>query len=405
MDVFLARQPIFDTDNRIFGYEILYRDGETNAFSPDADQDFASGNALTRCFLNFGLSALTNSTRAFVNFTSEFLKNGIATIFPKEQLVVEILETVHITDEILDACHRLREAGYLLAIDDFTYQPGYDRLIEMADIIKVDFKISPPDEQAELVRRYARPGLAFLAEKVETDEEHARALSLGYSYFQGYFYARPEMSRTKKILPYSQTRRRLMRLLSESEPDFNLIGTLIESDLSFSYEVLRLANSAYYGLRRPITSVRRAVVTLGLEELKKWMYITFISGVDDGKPGEIVLTSMTRSRFMENLAVRSGHAEMKYTAMTVGMFSLLDVLLDRPMAEAIADMNFPPQVARVLCGGAGDGFLAVCYQIALSYEQGLWPEAVRLAGDLGIPSETLQTSYMDALRWVKEIYQ
>ena len=405
MDVFLARQPIFDRNNRIFGYEILYRDGTKNAFSPEADQDFASGNALTRCFLNFGLSSLTNGTRAFVNFTSEFLKNDIATIFPKEQLVVEILETVKVDDGIIAACTALKNAGYTLAIDDFTVQPGYDRLIPLADIIKVDFKQSPPDEQRAIVRRYARNGLRFLAEKVETIEEHRRALAVGYDYFQGYFYARPEMNRTKKILPFAHTRQMLMQCLNEPTPDFDEITRLIESDLAFSYEILRLVNSAYFAQRIPVTSVRRAVVMLGLEELRKWMYIIFLTDVEKGKPSEIVLTSMVRGRFMENLAGSAGRPGFRHTAMTVGMFSLLDVLLECSMEEAIESMNFSDEVRHVLCGNTTEGFLAQCYQTVLSYEQGLWAKAVEMAECMGISADMLQSAYMDALQWVKQVYQ
>lgn len=170
MDVFLATQPIFDAENRVFGYEILYRENETNTFSEETDADFASGNTLVRCFMDFGLPTLTNNTRAFVNFTTEFIKNEVATLFPKDQLVVEILETVEITGEILDACRKLKAHGYLLAIDDFVYQPGYEKLLPLVDIIKVDFKQSGPAEQAEIIRKYGRPGLSFLAEKVETQE-------------------------------------------------------------------------------------------------------------------------------------------------------------------------------------------------------------------------------------------
>lgn len=405
MDVFLARQPIFDKGNRIFGYEILYRDGTANAFSADADQDFASGNALTRCFLNFGMDSLTNGTRAFVNFTSEFLKNDIATIFPKEQLVVEILETVQVDDSIIAACTALKDAGYTLAIDDFTVQPGYDRLIPLADIIKVDFKQSPPDEQRDIVRRYRREGLHFLAEKVETDEEHRRALDVGYDYFQGYFYARPEMNHTKKILPFAHTRQMLMQCINEPEPNYDEITHLIESDLAFSYEILRLVNSAYFAQRMPVTSVRRAVVMLGIQELRKWMYIIFLTDVEKGKPSEIVLTSMVRGRFMENLTGSAGRADMRHTAMTIGMFSLLDVLLECSMDNAIAGMNFSDPVRDVLCGKATEGFLAQCYQAVLSYEQGLWGKAVEIAGKFGVSADVLQSSYMDALRWVKQVYQ
>lgn len=405
MDVFLATQPIFDRNNRVFGYEILYRENEENRFSPETDADFASGNALVRCFLDFGLSTLTNNTCAFVNFTAEFIKNEIATIFPKEQLVIEILESVAITPEVLDACRRLKKRGYLLAIDDFEFQPGYDELIPLMDIIKVDFRQSDEEEQAEIIKKFKRPGLHFLAEKVETKEERDRAREQGYDYFQGYFYAKPSVNRTKQLLPYSPSRMRLLELLNQEEPDFGQIVRLVETDLAFSYQLLRLINSAFYAPRRAITSIPLAVSALGTEELRKWLYITFISGMRDDKPGELVRASLFRGKFMEKLAEKTGRVEEKSIMLTVGMFSLLDVLLDCPMSEAIRDMHFPREIENVLLGVTEDSFLSDCYEITIYYRQGLWQEAIEKAKQIGIAPHVLQNAYSYALRWVDLYYK
>lgn len=405
MDVFLATQPIFDTENRVFGYEILYRENEQNAFSEGADADFASGNALVRCFLDFGLSTLTNNTHAFVNFTAEFLKNEVATLFPKDQLVIEILENVEVTEEILNACRRLKARGYLLAIDDFVYQSGYEDLLPLVDIIKVDFKQSGPAQQAEIVRKYKRRGLSFLAEKVETQEERDRALGQGYSYFQGYFYARPSVNRTKKLKPYSQTRMRLINMLYEPEPDLRQIAGLIETDIAFSYEILRLVNSAYYSPATPIKSVSFAISVLGIEELRKWLYIVFISGLQENKPGELIRASLLRGKFMENLAEAAGRPDRKSTMMTIGMFSLLDVLLDRPMQEALEGICFPEEVKSVLIGSGGENFLQCCGEVAVCYEHGIWQEALQKAMRLGITSQMLQQAYTDAVKWMETFYR
>lgn len=404
MDVFLATQPIFDRNNHVFGYEVLYRENEQNAFKPGTDPEFASGNTLVRCFFDFGLSALTNNTRAFVNFTAEFLKNDIATLFPNDQLIVEILETVTITREVLDACRRLKKRGYFLALDDFSYQPGYDQLIALADIIKVDFRQSSEAEQAKIVRKFKRPGLRFLAEKVETKEERDRARKQGYDYFQGYFYAKPTISRTKKLSPNSQHRIRILDLLNKTEPDFRQVAGLVEADLAFSYQVLRLVNSAFYAPAKAVTSIQLAISMLGVEELRKWLYITFISGLQDNKPGELVRMSLVRGKFMEKLAEQTGHAEEKDTMMMVGMFSMLDVLLDCPMSKAIQDMHFPSEVEMTLLGMDGDTFLGRYYEIILYYGQGLWQEAMQKAQLMGITPHMLTGSYEYALKWLDTFY-
>lgn len=405
MDVFLATQPIFDRNNQVFGYEILYRENEKNRFSEETDADFASGNALVRCFLDFGLPTLTNNTCAFVNFTAEFIKNEIATIFPKEQLVIEILESVKITPEVLDACYRLKKRGYLLAIDDFVYQPGYDQLIPLTDIIKVDFRQSSEAEQAKIIQKFKRPGLHFLAEKVETKEERDRAREQGYDYFQGYFYAKPAVNRTKQLSPYSPSHVRLFELLNQPEPEFSQIIRLVENDLAFSYQLLRLINSAFYAPRQAITSIPLAISALGIEELRKWLYITFISGLRDDKPGELVRASLLRGKFMEKLAEKSGHPEEKSIMLTVGMFSLLDVLLDCPMSEAIRDMHFPHEIKNVLLGVTEESFLSRCYEITIYYRQGLWQEAMQQAEQIGITPAMLRNAYQYALRWVELYYK
>lgn len=404
MDIFLATQPIFDQQNRVFGYEVLYRENERNAFPEGKNPNSASGSALAQCFLDFGLPTLTHNTRAFINFPSELLQNEVATIFPKDELVIEILETVEITPQIIEACRRLKSLGYLLAIDDFTYRPGYESLIPLVDIIKVDFKLSPPAEQKAIVQRYKRKGLWFLAEKVETEEEHIRAIKQGYTYFQGYFYARPSISHTRKLSPYSQTRMRLIRLLHESIPDLRKIAELIESDVAFSYQILKLVNSAYYSPRSPITSIPLAVSAIGIEELRKWLYVTFISGLKEDKPSELVRISMQRGKFMEIIGNATGHGNMKRMMMTIGMFSLLDVLLECPMAEAIRDMHFPPEVEDVLTGSADSGFLYACYKLMLCYDQGLWKQAIEFGGEIGVTPRLLQKAYLDALTWVKHFY-
>lgn len=402
MDVFIARQPILELSGNVFGYEILYRDSEKNQFS-ETDADFASGNTLTRCFIDFGISELTNGKKAFVNFTGEFLKNNIATIFPSDVIVIEILENIKITEDILLSCRVLKSLGYTLAIDDFTFQPGYDELIKLADIIKIDFRATPQAEIRNIIQRHRRKGLSFLAEKVETHEEYNAAVKMGFTYFQGYYFAQPEINKKKKLIAYKENRLRLMTLLNSENAEFEDIAKLIEGDLAFSYEILKLVNSAYYGRVNKLKSIRFALVLLGIHEIKKWLYLAFISDLRHDQPEEIITISMLRGKFMENLADCANKKQLASEMLTVGMFSTIDLLLNKPMQEALEEMHFSDSIKDVLSGRDSTGFTAQCFNIVLKYEQGDWDDAANAAGALNITVLDLNAAYVDSIKWIQSL--
>lgn len=402
MDVFIARQPVLDLNGYVFGYEILYRDSEANHFS-ESDADFASGNTLTRCFIDFGISELTNGKKAFINFTGEFLKNNIATIFPSDVIIIEILENIEITEDILLSCKVLKSLGYTLAIDDFTFQPGYDELIKLADIIKIDFRATPQEEIKKIIRKYWRPGLSFLAEKVETRNEYYAAVKMGFKYFQGYYFAQPEINKKKKFIAYKENRFRLMTLLNSENAEFEDIAKLIEGDLSFSYEILKLVNSAYYGRINQLKSIRFALVMLGMNEIKKWLYLAFISDLRNDQPEEIINISMLRGKFLENLAVYANKKQIASEMLTVGMFSTIDLLLNKPMQEALEEMHFSDSIRNVLSGKDTTGFTAQCFNIALKYEQGEWDDAASAAAPLNITVLDLNAAYVDSIKWIQSL--
>lgn len=398
MEAFLARQPIFDQHDHVAAYEILYRDSEKNCYQAE-DPDAASGRSLLRSFVDFGIQDLTANKHAFINFTDKFIKNGVATIFPSDYLVIEILESVKIDEEIVDCCRSLHDRGYHLALDDFTYSPEYEALLPAIDILKIDFRVTPPNDRANIVKKLRHPGLTFLAEKVETQKEYHEALSMGYQLFQGYYFAKPEVGRCRKITPLSESRMELIRVINQKDAPLEQIIPMIESDLSFSYQILRLVNSAYYSRREYITSIRQAVIYLGTDEIKKWLYVAAVSDIrESGVPEEICLASLLRSKFLENLALFSGHQKEAPVLLTVGMFSFLDVLLNMPMEKALKEMNFSEEIQRVLTG-RNTGFLGTCLRIEELYEHCCWGMAVKLGGSVGITPEMMRRAYFDAVKW------
>lgn len=397
MDVFIARQPIFDINKNVYGYEILYREGQNNCF-PSVDGEIATSSVITRCFIDFGISDLTNNKKAFINFTGELLKNNIATIFPKEYLVIEILESVKIDSSIIEACRELKRQGYTIAIDDFKFQTGYEELIKIVDIIKVDFMLSSKKERKEIVSKYKREGLAFLAEKVETYEDYKSAIKMGYTYFQGYYFSKPEITSKKKIIPGRESYIKLINALNDENPDFKKLALIIERDLAFSYEILRLVNNAYYYRGSRIKSISHALVTLGIDELKKWVYLTIIRDFKQDKPEEIINICIIRGRFMRNIALIAQRNDCASEMMTIGMFSMIDLLMDKSMEEALEEINFSDTIKTVLTNKITEGFISDSYKIALKYERGEWDGIGALAGNIGIPIEKLNNAYIDAIR-------
>lgn len=399
----MARQPIFNRFKEVYGYEILYRNGKNADFS-ESDGEYASGSVLTRCFLDFGVNELTGNKKAFINFTGQLLNSDIATIFPRKYLVIEILETVNISEEILKNCKKLKELGYTLAIDDFEYRQGYEELLKLVDIVKVDFIKSNREERQSIVQKFKRKGLVFLAEKVETQEDYRQALNLGFQYFQGYYFSKPEITSRQKIIPFPKHTLDLIQMLNEPQPDFLKISSLIEKDLSFSYDILKLVNSVYYGYKTKITSIRHAVSALGITELKKWVYLSALRDVKADKPEELVRICMIRGQFMANMALKSRKQEIAFQLLTIGMFSLIDLLTGKEMEKVLDELNFMENIKLVLLNRQNDSFQGICYNIALCYEQGLWNEVEKSAVKASLSTGQLNESYVSAVKEVERLY-
>lgn len=402
MNVFLARQPILDKKSDVFGYELLYREGNDTC-NLSRDGDYASSCVLTSCFIDFGVEEITDNRKAFINFTEELLFNDIAGLFPTKYLVIEILEDVEITQEIVNRCRELKKKGYILAIDDIIWDRDYGDLINIVDIIKVDFLATSKDEQALIIRKYTRDGLIFLAEKVETETDYRFALDLGYSLFQGYYFAKPEVGSRKKIVPFKESHIKLIRYLNSNNKDFNKLSKIIEHDVSFSYEILHLVNSAHFGIKNKITSIKHAVVTLGFNELKKWLYLAIIRDIRQDKPSELVNICMLRAKFMENIAVRTEKQHLASEMMTIGMFSMIDILTNKDMKEILDEMNFSDNIKSILLKETTKGFMAESLNIVINYEKGKWDSIEEYASNINISISELNKSYLDAVKWLNKI--
>jgi c-di-GMP-related signal transduction protein len=402
MDVFIARQPILDRQRQLCAYELLFRaDAGQNAFD-GADGASATTRLIANALLATGLEGLLCGKRAFINFDRSLLLGGLHSVLPPEILVIEVLETVEPDSEVLAACQKLCAQGYALAMDDFVPDDRFEPLARLARLIKVDLLATTRPDQVRILRKYRPLGIELLAEKVETQEEFQWALGAGYDYFQGYFFARPEIVRGRRIPASKLTCLRLLAEAQQADPDFARFEKLVSSDVSLSYSLLLYVNSALFSRAVEIRSIRQAIAVLGQDGIRHWAVLAALPMMAKDKPGELVTLSLVRARFCERIAGLVG-VPFPDRAFLMGLFSLLDGLIDLPLREALAKVHADPAITGALTETAppGDRYWDV-YQIARRYEAGDWDAARALAAASGIQAFQLAEVYAESAFWAQQ---
>lgn len=394
---FIARQPILTREERIFGYELLFRDGVENYFR-STDADAASRSTLDSSIL-MGLDVLCGNSRAFINCTREILLKDYITLLPAGQAVVEILESVPYDDLVIAACQRLKEAGYQIALDDFAPNDPREPLTEFADIIKVDLRKTNLEERAAMVRRFGPWRCRLLAEKVETREEFAQARKAGFVYFQGYFFRQPEVVSAREIPRNRANYLRMLQAVSRPELDSREIENVIKGEASLCFRLLRYMNSAVFGFRNEIRSVRHALSLLGEREIRRWVRLVATLAAGREKSTELVMSALVRARFCELLSPHIQHGDSDLFLM--GLLSAIDVILDLPMSEVLASVPLDQETKSVLLGGASR--LRPIYQLMLAQESGEWRITAQLAHELQLTESNVAEAYWQAMQWAREM--
>ncbi len=400
MDIFVARQPIFDRNEKVIAYELLFRSGNVELYDA-SNGDIATSTVITNTFLIIGLEELTNKKRAFINFTDNLLRNQVACNLPCELIGIEILENIILDDQIYQLCQELKSKGYLLILDDFVMCEEIGRFIELVDIIKVDFLTTDAAERQQLPRKFQNNHVKFLAEKIETRELYQEAINAGYSYFQGYFFSKPVMVGAKDIPSYKLSYLRLLQQISKKELDFDEISEIIKHDLSLSYKLLKFINSAGFGFRSEISSIKQALVLLGTVEISKWIALIVLKGMGDDKPEELMVNSLIRARFGELLAPFIEMQEHSSDLFFMGMFSLIDTFMNRPKEELLGELPISLAIKNALLGEPNS--LQTVYQLVLSYEVADWERVSEQAAILKLDEKILPQIYQETLNWVRQI--
>jgi c-di-GMP-related signal transduction protein len=372
---FLGRQAIFDDKMRLYGYELLFRSGTENAFSGDVED--ATNQTIDNCLSMIACSSCEN---LFVNCTRNALVSRSVNLLPSRAVVLEILETVTVDAEVVRACRELKQDGFRLALDDFSPDDNKSELIEIADYVKVDFRASDPAARQEIYKMFAKKTI-FLAEKVETLVEVQTALAEGNKLFQGYFHARPEIIAETQITAAKAVYLQLFTALAETPMDTKRIEDLLLMEPSLCYRLLRLANSAVYGLRYRISTIQGALNTVGEDAFRKLVTVVLAGNLSPSAVDRDAKQALERAFLCESLAsvVNENGAEL----YMLGMLSMMDRMLNIPMKQLIDLISVDSRIQEALLGsveGMGRALVLCRYEERGGDSQGL-PHPDELVAD------------------------
>jgi EAL and modified HD-GYP domain-containing signal transduction protein len=399
MDSFISRQPIFNVSNSIYGYELLFRNGIENAFN-FGDGDKATLDVLALTLFHTPFSEFVGGKRGFVNFTRSLLLSDVALLFPKENLIVEVLENIEPDDEVLQACAKFKADGYRIAMDDFVMSDLNSPLLQLADIVKVDFLQLSAKERKAIADALLPRKIVLLAEKVETPEDCRQGIEYGYQLFQGYFFSRPILETKQRVPPNKLACLQLLQTVSKDDFDFDALDRIVRGDPSLTYRILRLVSSPYFGLRPEISSVRHALTLLGRANIRRFVSLIAVSTLADSKPPELILTCMIRAKIAEGIAAGIGWEPRSSEFFLAGLLSLMDAMIDRPMDQILTMLSVSPEIKAALLGEQNS--LRAALDAIVAYERGNWDQVSRSAGSLGFKEESMPGIYASAISWATE---
>jgi len=324
-------------------------------------------------------------------------------MFPSEKIVVEILEDVEPIPDVIDACHEMAQKGYRIALDDFLFKPQIEPLAAMADIIKCDLRATPADELETLTRRLSGYKARLLAEKVETHEEFEGAVDLGFELFQGYFFSRPQILSGKDISSNSMHLLQIMAEANKDTVDFNELEKLITRDVAIPYKLLRYINSAYFRRANNISSIKQAITLLGENGTRRFISLIAMTRLAPNKPNELIRLSIIRARFCETLGTLGRSAVDPSNLFMLGLFSLIDAILDNPMEGLMERLPLSEEIGQALVSGTGP--LNDYLETVKSYEKRDWDAISRFSAHFGLDEKALPRHYMEALAWADEFVE
>jgi len=393
-DIYIGRQPIMDQWYQVVAYELLYH-AEGGSM---AGQENLAAQSIVTGLMDIGIEKLTGNKPVFINMPALFLQNDLLALLPADQVGVEIGQNVKMDGKIIDECRELKERGFTLLLDSYSYEPSLEAILDVVDYVKIDFK-SCPDiaEQLAVFRQYP---VKLLAKKIETLAEHDIAKTAGINYFQGYFFCKPERMEKAKTLPDSKlaTMHALQQVMSaEAIED---IEDVVKQDMGLSYRLLKYINSAVFGMSREIESIQQALSLLGLNNIRRWLSMLALASLGESKPLELVRMAMLRGKFLDGIAeARKDSRTSDY--FLLGMFSLLDAILDQPMDQALDDIALPADVREGLLDDYSQ--FGRLLSMIRSIEKGEWDDVEAYCRKNSLSRSNISSIYTHAVQWTDEL--
>ncbi|MBB5336766.1 EAL and HDOD domain-containing protein [Pectinatus brassicae] len=402
MNVYVARQPILDKNRETVAYELLFRDGTSNYMSGNTDGYTATKNILTNSMVSLGLNTLTNNKKAFINFTGKNIEDGNVQLLSAETSYIEILENTEPTPSLIESCKKLRQKGYKFVLDDFIYDKKYKPLIDLVDIIKIDFLITTNPTERRMMRSIIPSHIKLLAEKIENEEDYYQAVTFGYELFQGYFFCKPLVISRKALPTKELSQLLLLREVNAENIDTKKLENIIKQDISLVHKLLNYINSPGVGLSNSVYNIRQAIVLMGIEKVRNWLNLIFLQKFIENKPNEIFIMSIIRARFCELMAGNMNCSETeKDAAFLVGVLSLSNIVLDESLEQAVIDLGLSDKIKEALFNEKS--FLGQLLEIAVIYEKGQWTKVDEWLKKYSFSAVKIAQLYNNALVWANGI--
>lgn len=401
-DIFLARQPILDRDQRIVAYELLFRTGNTAGVTITDDMH-ATASVIHHAFSEMGVQAVLGAQQGYINVSAEMLQSDWVELLPHTHVVLELLESIDLTDAVVARCDALRQQGFSLALDDFVYDDRYLPMLALVDIVKVDVLLHDRDALRATVAQLRRWPLKLLAEKVDNAEQAAYCHELGFDLFQGYYFARPLVLTARRADPSQLALAQLLGLLL-NDAETAQIEQVFKQHPNLTYNLMRLVNSVASGTRRTIGSVSQAILVLGRRQLQRWLQLLlFTLQAGSAYPSPLLLLAATRGKLMELLAARQARpVDYCDEAFMAGILSLIDTLIDKPLTEIVAELNVGARIAAALLRREGE--LGTLLQLVESVEHPDLDRTLALLAASGpLTPADLTAAEIEAMSWANQI--
>lgn len=394
---YAARQPILAGDETVIGYKLLFRTDVMDHFS-SRESNRASRDAIETTSM-LGLNVLCDNRLAFIGCSRDVLLENALTSLPPENVVAEIGDDIVPDEAIEDACRSLKNAGYKIALDNFTVNDPRESLTHYADFLKVDIKERTWDEIQRITRTHGNHSFGLVAKKVETWEDFDLTRKAGFHYFQGYFFYRPETMRARVASTNQAAYLRLLQAVSRVDLDWKEVEDLIKRDPAIYFRLLRYINSAAMGLRHEVRSVSQALALLGENELRRWCRMAGAFEMSKNRPSDLMLSALVRGRFGELMRDKFDHPDADL--FLVGLLSLMDAILEIPMSAVIEGLPLDSDSAELLLENKGP--LLPLYELVWSIERGAWGPVVRQCHQLGVNEEHVAECYSKAMEWAQAV--